>query len=356
MITIKDIAEKCNVSTATVSNVLSGKEKSSEETKKRILAAAKELGYRPQRVHRGSHGTSRKCIGILAEELTTDFSLNMLNGISHACQELGFNMQLFNICFTDYQIPNFDYISFQNSDSYQSLLEKGIHTFLQNNVSGIIFMGAHPRSMKGLLPDLPVPIAYAFCYTDSTDYCLNSDDYQGAQLALQHLINLGHRRIAIVCGPINSVPTHRRLSGYQDTLLQNGLTLYPDYILSGDWSMESGAAAAERIFLMKERPSAVFCMSDEMAAGLMHYMSNNHFLIPEDLSVIGFDGREMVRYCQPSLCSIRQPFTQMGYQAVLAIHKQISKTLSTDDNSILLPCHLIPGKSVGPAVNSTISN
>lgn len=350
MATIKDIALECGVSTATVSNVLNRKGKASPETEQRILHIAEKLGYRP----RGSISCRKaeipKTMGILLEELNTEFSMHILNGISLFCHEAGYDMQLGNLHLNIPITPSFNYITFQNSEQYQFRLKNTLQSLTRHNVAGIIFVGAHPRSVKNLLPALSVPVSYAFCYTDHSDYCVNSDDYQGSCLAARRLIDNGHRRIAIICGPINSIPSHRRLSGYQDALLQNGLTLYPDYILPGDWSFESGKSAALRILELAERPTAVFCMCDSAAIGLMYGLSEKQVHVPDDVSVIGFNGETIAGYSYPSLCSIRQPFIQMGYQSARLLDQQITSNASSERNSILLPCEFMEGNSIASLV------
>lgn len=354
MITIKDVAERCNVSIATVSNVINQNGKASEETTRLVQAAIKELNYTPNRVSKSNRLQKYRKIGVIMEELTTIFSMEMLNGITIASSESGFHIQLVNLQLNQFITPNFDYGTFQNSDKFQNIFRPALKELMDSDICGIIYVGAHPRNVSHIFPQMELPVSYVFCYTTSQDYCVNNDDYQGARLAVEHLIAHNHKRIAIVCGPINSIPAHRRLSGYQDALLEHGLTLYPDYILPGDWSVGSGYEAAKRLFSMDIRPSAVFCMNDIMAVGIYRYMAEHGFSIPDALSIAGFDGTFVLDYTIPPLCSVRTPFREMGYQSFLSILRQLNhlpkneKEISAEhSNSILLPCSFIEGGSVG---------
>lgn len=349
MVTIKDVAVKSKVSIATVSNVINGNGKTTEETKQRVLNAIKELNYSPNRLSKKSKLQNMHTIGVITEELCTIFTTHMLNGICQSCNQYSYAVQMVNLQINPYLTPGIDYIDFQKSSCYKNILSNCLDILQPSKLTGIIYVGAHPRDVSDVLPDMDIPVSYVFCYTNSKDYCVNNDDHQGARMAVDYLVEHGHRKIGIICGPVNSIPTHRRLSGYQESLMNNHLTLYPEYIFSGDWSIQSGYRAAEHLFSMQDPPTAVFSMNDNMAIGVIKYMNHHSMRTPEELSLVGFDSTYLAEHASPSLTSIHTPFDEMGQLAVTAILEQCNNKeyiSSEEEHSILLPCTLDIRESV----------
>lgn len=347
MVTIRDVAERSNVSIATVSNVINGNGKVSSETRQRVLHVIEELHYIPNRVARNLKTRNVHTIGIITEELTTRLTSAMLNGISSCCNLHSYSMQICNLQLESCLTPTLDYCSFQQTPHFRDALTAALHTLLASQVAGIIYIGAHPRDVSRLLPRMDIPLFYLFSYTDGETPYINTDFFQGAVLATEHLIRKGHRQIALICGPVNSIPAHQRLGGYQETLMKYGLTFYPEYILSGDWSIDSGYAAGRKILSMENLPTAALCMNDNMALGIIKYLQHQGRRVPEDLSVIGFDSTDLVECIDPPLTSVHVPYYEMGQKAVEGILAQLSAgDYVPGETACLLPCTLDVRSSV----------
>lgn len=348
MVTIRDVAERSHVSIATVSNVINGNGKVSQETRQRVLNVIEELNYIPNRLAKNLKTRSVHTIGVITEELTTLLTSAMLNGISSYCNQHSWSMQLCNLQLESCLTPTLDYCAFQQTPRFQNALNAALHTLLSSQMAGIIYIGAHPRDVSRLLPRMDIPLIYLFSYTDGETPYINTDFFQGAALATEHLIQKGHRRIALVCGPVNSIPAHQRLSGYQETLMKYGLTFYPEYILSGDWSIDSGYAAGRKILSMERLPTAALCMNDNMALGIIRYLRQQGRRVPEDLSIIGFDSTVLVDCIDPPLTSVHIPFFEMGRRAMEGILTQLSvkEPPGPGEAACLLPCTLDVRKSV----------
>ncbi|MBO6856879.1 substrate-binding domain-containing protein, partial [Roseibium sp.] len=139
---------------------------------------------------------------------------------------------------------------------------------------------------------------------------------RGAQLAVRHLYDLGHRKIAHITGPQENVLTHARREGMLAERARLELPAREEWIIRGDFSLESGRMAGERILAMNDRPTAVFCASDQVAFGLISTLTANGVRVPEDISVVGFDDIELSEFYVPALTTIRQDRRALGARAV----------------------------------------
>ena len=284
MNTIHDVAKLAGVSTATVSNVINNSKKVSPGTVERVQNAIRELNYTPNTIARGLKTSNSRIIGILAEDIGAFFSGDIIDGICEYCELHDYSINLCNlrVDFKVKQSPGFRYTGLEEDESYKKSIQRNLNTLLASRVCGLIFIGTHPRDVGSLLPDLPIPVVYTYAYTRKGDYCINYDDYQGTRLAVDYLIENGHERIALICGAVDSVPTHKRMRGYQELMA------------SGD------------------PPTAIFAMNDLMAVGALNALRENGFRVPQDVSVHGFDDLEMSHYTVPALTTIKPPLREMG--------------------------------------------
>jgi LacI family repressor for deo operon, udp, cdd, tsx, nupC, and nupG len=174
-----------------------------------------------------------------------------------------------------------------------------------------------------------------------------SDNASGARLAIRHLHALGHRRVAHVTGPEGNVLTTARREGMLAERARLGLPARDEWIIRGDFSLESGRSAAQRILAMSERPTAVFCSADMVAFGLISGLTARGLRVPEDISVVGFDDIEMSQYYVPPLTTIRQDRQRLGREAANALMSRISSG-SVPAELDLVPVELVVRDSTAP--------
>jgi len=142
-----------------------------------------------------------------------------------------------------------------------------------------------------------------------------ADDCLGAGLAMRHLVAMGHRRIAHISGPVDWDAAQRRIRGYEDGMMDLGLPIDADLIVPGDWEMQTGYAAGQRLAALDDPPSAIFAANDLMAVGAIYALQDAGLGVPDDVAVVGYDDREICGVTRPSVTSVRMPTHEMGYAA-----------------------------------------
>lgn len=167
----------------------------------------------------------------------------------------------------------------------------------------------------------------------------------GAQIATQHLVDLGHRRIGFVSGLDDWIEAQNRLAGYQDILLKHGLTVDQALIKRGDWGVDSGYQAAQDLLSLGEKPTAIFAANDIMALGVIYAVQDAGLQIPDDVALVGYDDREFAAWIRPALTTIRMPSYEMGQAAARLLLKQVSGEELEDATQI--PGKLIIRQSCG---------
>jgi len=314
--TIQELAEQTGVSVATVSRALNGSPEVSEATRERILALARELDYTPSAAARTLQSSRSHVVGVILEtgaghpDLMHPFFQQVLVGLKHGAGERGYDLLLFA---TDEPGNGFG----------------GAHSYLRraghHGVDGVVVMGYDPADseMRKLVASgLP-------CITVDADpgepHCgyVMSANREGAALAVRHLHELGHERIATITGPQQMSPGAARFDGYCDEMRRLGLELRREYVVGGDFYDESGYRATQRLLDLAEPPTAVFAASDLMAVGALHAASELGVHVPEDLAVVGFDDIAIAGLIQPALTTVRQEMHAIGEAAAEALSQMI---------------------------------
>lgn len=173
------------------------------------------------------------------------------------------------------------------------------------------------------------------------------DDHSAAVDAVNHLLDFGHRSIAVITGDMDSASSRFRLQGYRDAMAAARLQVNEDWVMHGNYLPEDGEAAARKLIMQKERPSAIFCFSDEMAMGCMHALKEQGFNVPRDMSVIGFDGIPFARYASPPLTTIAQPTEAIGAACANTLFDLIEDK-KPESMKRFLPHELIVRESTAP--------
>lgn len=347
MYTIYDVAERAGVSAATVSNVLNNSNKVAPKTAEKVKAAIQELNFIPNSNAKILKSNNSKTIGVIAEEVSVVFTSDIIKGICSYCKDNAYTISLCDLGVEE-QMKNrriSQYKSYENTDTFKEILQKNLNILLSSRICGLIYIGTHPRDVGDILPKLSIPVVYSYAYTKNNDFCINYDDYHGALLAMNYLIQKKHTRIALVSGSINSVPTHKRMLAYQRALLEHDITFRPEYIKTGNWRYEDGYQKCKEILELKSRPTAIFAMSDKMAVGALNAIKDAGLRVPEDIALHGFDNLVYASYLSPSLTTIALPLHQIGIEAAKMIHAILSGN-PPEKPSMLLPCSHVARKSV----------
>lgn len=349
MVTIHDVAKHAGVSIGTVSNVINQKNKVAADTAVRVMDAIRELNYIPNTAAKTLKTSQSRIVGILAEDVSAFSSGAIIDGICQYCESRDYSVNLCNLRINDkvHFGHSSMYAELEESEAFQKSVQKSVNLFATSQVDGLIYIGVHPRDVGNILPPLHIPVVYTYSYVGGEGCCVNYDDYQGAHLAVESLIRMGHKRIGLICGPIDSVSSHKRLMGYQNALMKHGLAFYPEYIRSGNWIYEDGYQNCQALLSLPIPPTAVFSMSDLMAYGAINAACDQGLRVPEDFSVQGFDDLEHSSLIRPALSTIHLPLREMGQKsAELMLRLLEHEPVAEEERRILLPCTLVSRNSV----------
>ncbi|WP_281972354.1 LacI family DNA-binding transcriptional regulator [Ruegeria faecimaris] len=332
--TIQDVARVSQVSTATVSRVLSNPDLVSKSTRVAVLEAIRETGYRVNQAARNLRMKRAGAVLILVPNLGKPFYSGILAGISE-----GF-------AGSDYAVL----IADTESNPLQEETLAGY--FRDGRIDGAI-------SLDGGIPSTALQQCVTYGAGDRIVFLcewvegeafpvISSDNAEGARLAIRHLHDLGHKKIAHVTGPDGNVLTTARRKGVVEERTRLGLPARPEWIIRGDFSLESGHEAARRILAMDERPTAVFCAADMVAFGLISGLVAGGLKVPGDISVVGFDDIEMSGSYVPALTTIRQDRHQLGRRAAEVLLGQLANTGKALPMKSALPVELVTRASSAP--------
>ncbi|WDZ80205.1 LacI family DNA-binding transcriptional regulator (plasmid) [Ensifer adhaerens] len=306
---IKDIAEKAGVSVATVSRALSGSSLVTDETRKRIHELARELNYRPNVSARNLRTRRSMSVLLVVRDVGNPFYLEILKGVEATAREAGYAVLMGN---TEND-PD-------REVEYFNMLRDG-------HADGMILMtGKLPPPQPGESADLshlPVVVALEMIETAAFPH-VQIDNVAAASAAVEHLISLGHRRIAHIAGPLPEVMAMHRRDGYRAAMAVAGLSIPSGYEVRGDYLLESGEACAADLFALPEPPTAIFVANDEMAYGAIHALRRLGHDVPGDVSVVGFDDLYLSKAFYPPLTTVSQPRTEIGRTAMSLLLNIIS--------------------------------
>lgn len=309
MATIKEIAKACNVSVATVSNILNHKPGASDETRRVVMEKIREMNYTPNTVARNLKTKNSRSIGVIVEDMTIFSIPDIVDGITEHCEEKKYQILLINLrLFKKYND------TYYNRDDYYGLVRDEIWKLIAKQVEGIIYVAAHERTIRCIPEDLPIPAVMAYGYTESEKIpSIVVNDEDGAFQITQHIIDQGHRRIGVITGKSDSPHAQERLVGYQRALYENDILYNPSVVYTGDWTRISGYRCTDS--LLAQGVTAIFCMNDLMAGGVYDRLEERELKVGVDISVAGYDNRELSGYYKPPLSTITLPLHDIGYEA-----------------------------------------
>lgn len=343
MVTLKELAKMCGVSISTVSNIINGKPKVSEETKQRVLDAIKQTGYQPNYFAQGMRKQKTRTIGIIVEELIQFSTPPIVEAIMTYCEEKNYRTILLNMRLYDKWHDTW----YNDEKKYQSVLQPSIQEMLSIKVDGIIYVAGHCRIVNCFEDDFKIPAIIVYAISKSPKFTsVVIDDEKGGYDMAKYLISMGHRKIGVIAGVADNLHTKKRSLGYQKALYEEQILFNPDWIRYGDWMRMSGYIEAEKI--VKEGVDAIFCMNDLMAAGCYDYLYEHGIRVGEDISVVGYDNNEITEYLRPHLTTNAIGFTEIGRKSAEMLIKYIEEEIEPNANSniIKIPCQMVIRESV----------
>lgn len=341
MVTLKEIAKECRVSPATVSNILNGKPKVSEETRQRVLDTVEKRGYRPNYIAQGLRNQKSKTIGIIAEDIAQFTTPEIVDGIMSRCEEKGYRAVVKNLrLYARWSDSWYD-----NESSYHSILDPTLKELESIRVDGIIYIAGHARVIHCFSEDFKTPAVMAYAFTDNRRVpSVAIDDKKSACEMIHYLISRGHRKIGVIGGRENNIHTQQRLQGYQKALFENRILFNPSWVRYADWKKEGAYQEARE--LLKEDVTAVFCMADRMAGGVYRCLDEIGLRAGRDIAVAGFDNHDIAEYFVPGLTTMALPLREIGNVSADYLLKQMEEAQEEIPEKILIPCTFTERESV----------
>ena len=331
-VTIKQVAEKAGVSKATVSYVLNGRATQAKipaETAQRIIAIAREMQYRPNALARGLAGKSTRAIRVVLQyaqwfSVWSGFTSEMMRGLAATAYREDFELVL------------------HTRSSAQGSIENELTHILDGRTEGAVLMRNFNDPLLEVLTERDFPFTLMFSRSeDSRVWTADCDNVRGGRLATDYLLDLGHRRIFhIAGGRADTSPGAERRQGFEEALLARKIAPRPEWIIEA-WQFSADATLAPIVAALRlppaERPTAVFAWYDGVALRLMEIARELNLRIPEDLSIIGFDGTEMGERTAPPLTTVRQPIFDIASQAVTSLTQRLRGEVPAERIALFAP-------------------
>lgn len=311
-ITISDIAKELNTTSATVSRALSDHKSISETTKERVRETALKLNYKRNNIASSLRTGSSGLIGVIIPSAEINFFGSVVHGIESIANQNGYNI-----------------LMYQSNENYESE-KKGIDTFLSARVDGILVsIAKNTTDFSHFLSAKKSNVPIVFFDRSNDEIGISSvviNDFQGAFVATQHLIDQGYQRIAHISGPKHLKICNDRLKGYKAALESNKINIDESLIYIGNVSIEAGKEGINHFLSMQSPPDAVFAVEDFTALGAIKALKERKINVPDDFGVIGFANETFGEHITPTLSTIDQQTVQMGKLAFIQLEKIINNT------------------------------
>jgi LacI family transcriptional regulator len=318
--TIRDVAKLANVSIATVSRVINNTKPVSGEVKERVLQAINETSFKPNIVARSLASKKSNMIGVIFTDISNMYFSELVAGIERTANYYNYNTIL---CTS-------------RKDSKVEL--ENLYMLKEKGVDGIIFT-LHKSIQEGVAKfieknDIPTISLDKICRGTVS---IGIDNLKESYDITNYIISIGHRNIAYIGANYGDDETESlRFQGYLNALNENNLHVKPSMMVEGDFTIESGYNACEKIIMLNEKVSSIICASDEMAFGAMNCLADKGIKVPEDISVAGFDDIKFSKFTRPRLTTVHQPITEIGELATKTLINNINKKSKRYDERIVI--------------------
>lgn len=313
-ITLEHLAHVAGVSVSTVSRALNDSDHAvNQETRKRILTLAKQMGYRPNVMARSLKTDRTFSIGIIVDNIVSPFTPVMIRGIQDYLKTFGY----FSLII--------------NTDWNPQMETEAVHDLISRSIDGIIFVESWLREPNPTLDVANKPYVFVHrLFGTAERNAVSVDDFYGGRVATEHLIQLKHQRIAHISGPPGWGASENRRRGYRATLHHAGMPLAPGYLYQGDWEVQSGYAAVKTFLTLPEPPTAIFAANDLMALGAIYALQESGRRVPEDVAVVGYDDREIASIARPSITTVSLPCYEMGEMSAKLLLRLLEKETQSE--------------------------
>ncbi len=302
-VTIKQVAREAGVSTQTVSRVINERPDVAPETRHRVKQVIEHLGYQPSALARSLIHQRSLTLGVVTAGLKYIGPSRTLNGIAGKAEEMGYALLI-------KELPNF------RPNDVQPL----INSLLARQVDGIIWavpeVGNNRDWLEDRLPELAVPMIFLTMQPRAGLSIVSVDNYLGGRMATEHLLKQGYCRIGHISGPLDWWEARQRKEGWQDALLEAGMSMSDEQWVEGNWSSASGDKAIRQLMDQYPGMNAAFVANDQMALSVLQFACQTGLRVPQDLAVVGFDGIPEAAYYWPPLTTIYQDQHTLGCTAV----------------------------------------
>ena len=329
-VSVKDVAARSGVSFQTTSKVLNGKGSVSEQTRERILSAAKDLGYVPNILARSLVTRVTQAVGLVASDFGDPNLSRFIVGAEQEARRQGYAVVISSI------------------DPDGTGGDRATRALIERRVDGVLLAAPQMEEDVKTAPLIhrQVPTVSLHHVPGGGVATVGSDHSLTGLLATRHLIEMGHRKIATITGPLSRRVTRSRLHGYRQALEEAGIRYEVSLIEESDWQISGGFEATRRLLSRRAGLTAIFAQNDTMAIGVLSFLRGLGRRVPEDCAVVGCDDLEVAAHTVPPLTSVRVPFHETGEAAMRLLLAMIASG-SVEPTRVHLPVELVPRASSG---------
>jgi LacI family transcriptional regulator len=313
------VAKRARVSTATVSRTINGASTVDSKLAARVWKAIRELDYQPKMQARALGSGRTRLIGLIVTDITNPFFPDLIRGFELAAVARGYEILIGSLDEEPENVARCVRRMTERSVDGIAALTFGIEQLILDQLAGRLL----PLVFVDFDPSLP-HVA-----------CLKMDYRRGMRQAVQHLAVLGHTNIGFLCGTLNAHVARERLDAFLAAMREIGAPINKDWICPGDFTLESGITAMERLLQQVKQPTAMICSNDISAIGMMHAVHNRRLEIPGDFSIIGFDNVHLAAYTYPPLTTVQMPCQELANAAVESLIGKIEGNERTGGREIL---------------------
>jgi len=331
-VTIHDVAKECGIALSTVSNALAGKPHVSEETRRQVREVAERLGYRASSVARALRMNRSFTIGVLIADVANPAFPDFVRGVEDVAMREKYSLF---VCNTD-------------GDLDKQLWH--MRALLDNQVDGMVLISQHTEQaeIRALLEKSPPYVLVQRRSLAHEDDYVGSDNKQGITEAVEHLADLGHRRIGFVRGPQGSTTAAERLEAYLAAVERLDLEPDPALVYHGDYTLPTGYRAGMALLKLPKRPTAILASNDLNAMGVMDAAMELELDVPDDVSVVGLDDIQLASFRRINLTTIHLQKRSMGAAAAEMLMKRVRAKRSQPARQMIYPTHLVIRGTTAP--------
>jgi DNA-binding LacI/PurR family transcriptional regulator len=310
---MEDVASVAGVSHQTVSRVLNDFPAIRPETRARVLAAIEELGYRRNTAARALVTRRSGRIGVITADMNHFGPASIMLGLESASRAAGYALSLAGL-----------------PEISATALSQAVDRVLDQGVEAVVIIVAHQEALRlAQSLHIDVPLVVVEGDLSATPLTAGVDQIAGARLAINHLLDLGHRSVVHLPGPADWLEAAARREGWRLALEERGAAV-PELMVEGDWTSRSGHQSG-RTMLARSTPTAVFAANDQMALGLLLAIHEAGLRVPEDVSVVGFDDVPESGYYSPPLTTVRQDFPELGKRVMSLVLRVLAGELNASE-------------------------